>query len=564
MRFCSYVGALLALTLLTGCFDNKYDLSDIDDTIGIEVKDLVVPVNLDPVEFSAVIDLDDQDGLEVNELGQYAISKSGSFSEVVHINTILATPYIEVSSQSITIPTTPGTAISIPTTAFDFTYEGDGSDYIVALESGRTDVNLEITISTSAQATISDAVFQLPKGLYGYYDANGNRVYVTPESADATMTFPGETKAVNSKFTFVYHITSFDAAKAHIEYSTERFAYNGNIALISGKLTTQSAASTSLQFGLRLDNLEVTAVTGDIVYNYTEFDHQIVNLSNLPEVLKDPNTNVALVNPQVYVKINNPIYEYGLRGTTGLRVSQQRPADEYSLSAVMTNRLTIGPDAGMQYYMICPQPNVVTPIHEFDVDHLERYAIPGLGQILSGRGLPPSIDIEFVNPRVERGHVSDFQLGVDVGTLVGYYTFYAPLTFANGSQVIYTGESNDWGFGDDEDFEITTLNIKAHLRSDLPVSFELTASPIDEDGNVITHNGKDVTVTVAPAVIPANADCDIVITMSGSISHLDGIRYTAKVAADADAATLRPDMGLSLTDIRAKVSGRYTNNSNNH
>ncbi|MDE5657722.1 MAG: hypothetical protein K2I25_01540 [Muribaculaceae bacterium] len=41
--------AALTTVALTGCVDDKYDLSDIDTTAGIKVNDLVVPVNIDAV-----------------------------------------------------------------------------------------------------------------------------------------------------------------------------------------------------------------------------------------------------------------------------------------------------------------------------------------------------------------------------------------------------------------------------------------------------------------------------------------------------------------------------------
>ena len=46
LKTCVPISALL---LLPGCIDKNYDLSDIDKTTQINVKDLVVPVNVEAI-----------------------------------------------------------------------------------------------------------------------------------------------------------------------------------------------------------------------------------------------------------------------------------------------------------------------------------------------------------------------------------------------------------------------------------------------------------------------------------------------------------------------------------
>ena len=49
---------LAAMMLLTGCMDNNYDLANIDTTTQVNVKGLVVPVNVNPITLDDVIDAD--------------------------------------------------------------------------------------------------------------------------------------------------------------------------------------------------------------------------------------------------------------------------------------------------------------------------------------------------------------------------------------------------------------------------------------------------------------------------------------------------------------------------
>ena len=78
------LAGLSAISLcLASCIDNDYDLSDIDTTSRLQVKDLIVPINIDDITLSQVLDLDDDS--EIEEVVQpdgsviYAVRKEGDF-----------------------------------------------------------------------------------------------------------------------------------------------------------------------------------------------------------------------------------------------------------------------------------------------------------------------------------------------------------------------------------------------------------------------------------------------------------------------------------------------------
>ena len=65
-------------------------------------------------------------------------------------------------------------------------------------------------------------------------------------------------------------------------------------------------------------------------------------------------------------------------------------------------------------------------------------------------------------------------------------------------------------------------------------------------------------VNVTPLIIGANAkDQHVTLSFTGVIKDLDGIEFTARASADADASTLSPDMTITLKDLRPCVSGYY-------
>lgn len=570
MRFYSRKYALaalaaLSLPVLTGCVDDSYDLENIDETIRVEIKDLVVPLNLKPVEFSSVIDLTDEECVEINDNGEYVLVKSGTFTEAVNIKSISADPVISNSLRISNIPVVSGVSVPVPDEEYSFSYSDYADEYIVDIESGKVDFDMSFVINLKDAMTgraldcsVSDMKFSLPKGFYGYYETNGGTVAVQPGMA-AVAEFPGETLPdASGNVVFTYHITDINTADAGISFVNSHFNYSGTIGTLGGHITPRESAgnqSGSLTLELRLGHLEVKSITGTVDYVFTDIERQHIELNDLPDVLRDPETRIGLRNPQVYIDLNNPMARYGFTGSTGVTISQVRPVGEQILTASLTNRLNIASEPGRQKYMLAPYPDKVTPVAGYE--NASTLTLAGLDEILYGNGLPQGLNIDFATPKLNRRRVENLDLGVDVGELVGEYKFYAPLDFTSGSQVIYSEDQQGWDIGGDEDFEISALSISAHLLSDLPVAIELSALPLDADGNVIRHDGEDVTVTVDPAVIPAHADTDITIMLNGSIRGLDGIRYTIRLAAGEDSSTLRPDMNLNLTNIRAKISGYY-------
>ena len=135
----------------------------------------------------------------------------------------------------------------------------------------------------------------------------------------------------------------------------------------------------------------------------------------------------------------------------------------------------------------------------------------------------------------------------------GSYRFLAPLAFQAGSRVIYTGTESDWDLGEDDELEISALNIDAALASSLPTAITLSAKPLDRNGDII----EGTEVRVEPEVIAAGYNGDVKIYLTGTIRNLGGMQYTVRLEGSSDHTPLRPDQELSLQSIRATVTGKY-------
>ncbi len=574
-------GALSAL-LLVGCTDDSYDLSDIDTTAQIEVKDLTIPLNLTPVTFESMVSLKDEECVEVTADGDYAIVQTGDFEETINIKRIMAYPQKDIDALHQTVPYVQGQETDIDEHEFPFSYanQSDMDKYITKLESGKVDFDMNMQFRLNdiygpVDFRLYDMKFRAPKGFYGTYakpdgttgrfDANNNIILF-----NGAATRRGED---GNGFDFVIHVDEIDVAAIEaaglgkIEYNKGYVEFKGSFDVVDGSLTVTGdnnfgVQDATLDIDMHLGEMEFLSFTGNVKYELDEIAEQHVDLSSLPKVLRDPETNIELINPQIYIQLTNPLVneDENLRfiGDAGLKLTQERdgvdPADSYS--AEMDGRLTLAAVKGEQNFVICPDPAAVTSYPKgWEISNPQnKMTMPGLGGIIKGNGLPQGLILDFMVPTLKESHVVDFALNHDYGKVEGKYEFYAPLRFKENSRVLYQETQDGWDFGTDEDLEISKMDITATLKSEMPVAVGLEAAPIDEDGNPLPG----IKLDVEPKMIPAGYDGTVSIKLTGGvIEKLYGMQYTVRLVAGQDEKALRPDQKLILDNIRAKVSGKY-------
>lgn len=562
-----------AILPMVSCVDDKYDLNDIESTARIEVKDLVVPINLDVISLKSVLDLKEGDAVQVVD-GQYAIIKDGDVNSdpinipavsvtaprinpsetLVHADNVNANRGIKTINASLRFPLS-----SVPSKCEYST--SAMSEYIISINSCKCSVALDLTVSlTEAKdlikgADFSDILFQLPKGLNitensgGKYNINTGELYIANR------------RATGNSITLHLEADGIDFTKTNCTYVNPTLTLEEEIYLKSGYATisasdingsiTSVPTTLTLRTEYDLSNIDITAFSGRIKYDVSDVNIPEIDLNNIPDVLTQEGTDISITNPCLYLKFNNPLQPYSLKAQTGLSMTALRPGEPdktYGLNpgeliVINTNR----PDATYSY---CLSPQMPTNIDsEFTAAQHVGYA--SLSNVLSGNGIPKNIKVDLIDPIVPDQLVNSFPLGIDMGKISGRYKLVAPLSFADGSQVIYTNDMDGWSDDELDKITIKTLKITMKASSDIPIELDFTGYPIDAEGKQIGD------VTITGAKLDANAhDQEITLLITGEIKHLDGLRYQA-VATVSDSKTLSPDMSITLKDVRPVVSGYY-------
>lgn len=571
-KYLKYVAPVAMMAVMTACIDDNYDLSDVDTTVKVGVDQLVIPVNIDEISMKQIINLHEDDIVKVVD-GNYAIVKNGTFvSDHISIpEIILPAPEIKATEIPITLANVPFSTmadndatftyeITSPPSEFKFS-SSNVSDMIVSIDYVSCELDLKINVTLDGlqnfvnSLTLSDIVLQLPRGLDLTQTAGGVYDPVTGELKIANVDVNGTSATLN------LHASGIDVTQSGTDYDYDKSSLNveGSLYIKSGKANmtisdikpgiTQLPQQVTLRNTYSLSNARIKTFTGEVRYTIKNASLTTIDLSGVPDILSQTSTNISVVNPQIWLTIDNPLQAYDIYARTGLKIVASR--SENSLNYSIDNPwFQIGPGNANGLYNFCLSPKETTNAEFPNATHVP---FTSLSNVLSGNGIPTSLQLSLVDPIMPTQKVTNFALGQDLGTLHGIYKFLAPLDFVSGSTVTYIHRIDGWHSEDLDYMTITELEVNLSTSTDLPVGVEFTGYPIDINGNRIEG------VDIVGANIMANADGQaLTIKVTGTVEGrlLDGIEFVA-VATAADGTALNPDMNVKLSNIRPKVTGYY-------
>lgn len=554
-----YAGLLPAAAgfLLTGCVDDGYDVGDIDTTSRIEVKNLVLPLNLDQIKIDKVIELEDNENISIID-GAYAIEKTGEIStstfkiNPIHVNVApingnvihIVNPMPGISS-TVDIP-----AVSIPeqSSSYDLSLR-DIDKSLVGLSSIEAVSPIKVAVTLSVNAGVRDALskmkfeglkIQLPTGLAGYVCEQG-----TYNPTDGILTLGSGIEMNNGSLTVALTATGITNSNKIIDHS---LSISGTVGILEGAQLSMSTngnplpADIDINVAYSIADFDLKSFSGEVNYEMDDIKINPISLTGLPEFLDSPDTEIYLANPTIDININNPVGGYNMAGTGVLSLTS-------NFSGVGNTSAAEGP--------IAIEADPSSQKISFNTANM-----PGLSSILVNKnagGLPKTINVAVKN-LVFAGAVKDFPIGTDIAGAKGDYSFSAPLGFSKGSKIIYERTEDGWYDDDLKGLNIRTINLTAVCSTDLPVGLHLQVYPLDINGNIIPvdENSNHFTVTAnsnsEPVMISVKAK-DV------TISGLDGIRFIATVSQDNEGKPfekpLGPDQNITLNDLRIKVDGYY-------
>ena len=586
--------ATMAFT--TSCVDENYELADMDTTVGVSINDLTIPLNIESVTLDKIIDIEDNSRIQrkvVNGKEIYAFVEEGEFN-----------------SSRIEIPsfTAKSHGIAPIESTLDFQLATSGADAREASSRSAQPicifpVKTNSTTSFSESGTADPAIISISKisteGSYNMHisvnDPNLTKVVgkvyfnnfklLMPKGMDAefSLTYNGNKEDITSRYTsttgvldisdMVIGVTNydmvltaeiasinFDNAGGDISFTNGEFSYEGEIKVLEGEIAiyaediniNSSLADIPQTLAYKctptISDIKVTSVTGEIRYDIEDINIDPVKMNDLPDLLTQDGTNIVLANPQVYLELNNPMWNYGIKAEAqiGLTAKRNKGENKEALSGLI--------EITDENNFFCLAPNVNMPKEELHAgfESAKMIAFNGLSTILSGDGLPEEIDINVIKPEIPQQKVVDFKLeGQNLDAVHGKYIFFAPLALGEGSLVSYKDTLNEWYDETLEKLEISKVKINASVKSEVPANMEISIIPIGTNGKPI--NG----VTASKVSIEAtDSSQPVEFVIVGSIRNLDGIIIDAKLT-NSNGEAISPDNNITLDNFKVTVSGKY-------
>ncbi|MCQ2113859.1 MAG: hypothetical protein MJY52_02205 [Bacteroidaceae bacterium] len=587
MKKLKFIIVLFSVMILASCINDDYDLSDIETTIGIPVEGLEVPINIEATQLESVLKIDENSIIKKDENGYYLI-KEGDFgpSNPIKVNTFTAAgPTITPIVSTLDLQGEMTRKKMATGELIGYYNLKESSTSVSTNASGIDKAIVEISeLGATAELKVSLSISGIPQGLKAIHFENVQMAFLKGLELDLE-----KSKAVKSwnKITGDLALNDLETDKngnisisvyvkgiglkdnTDIKFHDHMLDIKGTCKIQSGRVAvyTGDIDVAALQgFVLPdhvgftcspyLSDINVNTFSGNINYDITNINVAPVELNDIPEVLNQTGTALGVSNPQIYLSVNNPVYQYNIGATCKMSIGNEREGKKYDEVTSEKIAFRATPATHDNYFCLSPEKPACPYIYKdkemdyvvFDTKYiLDCYDLSSRTHV----GIPDKLNIKVNNPNIN-GIINNFVLGTELEAVRGTYSFYAPVELTENSKINYAKTFNEWNdSGNLDDVEIDSMEVNFLVTTDVPYRLKLDIEPLTNGGKKI----EGVTVTI-PEVEPLAQQQEVKAIVKGTIKALDGMNLKADVVSEKE-AQLRPDMTILLEDVKAKVYGMY-------
>lgn len=587
-----------AVLLTASCTDNQYDLSNINTESRFTAKGLVIPLNMDPIELDAIIDIDtiSSDIKKDKEDGSYFFQKEGSFqSENVNVEKItIAKPADIHEKVTVTIPSpdiidkisdmTIGDILNDHTLSTMTGINANTEIYKVEINDTK-DINLKasnidsritkleklgidpITISVDVtldgliqNISIEELTIGLPCGLT-ITNISNNGKYNTTNGELSYKELNIENGKVNIQGT-VTELTyaPMEAKGAKFDANNHTFNYvapcniKGKAVIKASQLNPDAKLNDIKNVTTFTSNCNVTFSNALVVNSFSggvkikNIDVDPVNINNLPEFLQQSGTNLQLSNPQLYL---------GIDGLNNYLKDSQKDKVEANLCItriVDGNRSAL--DDKTIEFKLAENKKVLSPSNE-NLKH-EGYipvSFPQLKDLLcakddNGSKVPNALEIQIKEPTLD---VTDFSLGNNYAGVTGNWQFYTKLSLTENANIKYIKEWNDWQSKDLDNLTVEKAIVNCTIKKKIAMDagdFEFTLLGKDDKGRICELNSKE------KIALQGEEEQPITIELTGKpLKNIYGGKVTVNLKGKGK--DLNKDQTIEISNLHVIVDGYY-------
>lgn len=577
------VACMLAAGFLavgSGCTDSDFDLSNIDQTIGIGGDGLQLPTNsTENIVLDDLLDLNNSDFISIAENGDYMFSKQSDDVKPSHpsIDEVLVKEAKVNNNFKIEIPESSlmqtrrksanrsklSKTASVEGEASEFHYRGNVPYEIRELISAKTasDINIDVNVTAELKKVIP-TFKTMTVTIPSYLKLNIGKCSPSQPEYDAekgTITFRNISSSANINIKANISSLDFSSAPPTVVFTPGVLGADGSIdfdgvALLGITFDEVNMEGNSLQnlymsAKMTMGAIKITETTGKFNPNLDLEDLGNVNINDVPDFLTDKDVTINLYNPVIELTATSDIDVAGVAKAT--LIAEDERGNE--MAKVVIDDLHVKPN-GTTRVCICKHKE---GIDETKYDQVK--VVSNLSDIV--KKIPHRINCE-AEVHADSKRVSTVKLGKEYTIDADVY-MKAPLAFDEGAQIVYTDSIDGWNedidkfsFAEGAYIEMTT-----EVENKMPAYLNVSAYAIDVNGKEIPQNSIRVDVSNS---VKASEDGEkavvtpVTIKLSenekGALKTVDGIVFRVTAAAgEKDAQTI---VGKTINAYKHTLTAR--------
>ena len=619
------IGCLaLASCLLSACVDDKYDVNDMDMTIG-STSDLALPsLSTDSILLKNIMDLGEDDIIKVKD-GEFRLVTSGQANMTeTEVNEItISKPDIEAVHTNVQLNTNGNPAryravAGVPDETFAYTITEQNKAFFevnetsnvisedlvdvdaVAFKEGivlKSTLNLtfsnggdfikKIHLQNLSLSTPRDLSFEKAELTY---TQNGQSRTNQVSISDGLVSISGENDVVVDAGKPVYLALTLDMAEVNgngISFVNKKieinslFKFNGTFAIKSEEFEDLSAAQLQqiqdngiasvipqeVAFDIVSafsDNISVVRV--DAIAQKAVSEPEPIVLDNMPNFLKDESVKIVLNNPPFIIEWNNPFPAGSVVNPDATAAAGNLTIESIKGDEVIARKLATlsGIPSGKSILVLADAPASAEVPARYASYNRINVVVENLNELLMT--IPDKICINFAPVTIALKDLVPGQYNTQVD-----YCVDTPLEFLGGSKLIYEDvEDVEDDMDDASDFDAKAIEIQANVVTNLPMDLTLSVDALDRSGRSLKGGVIDVNDVVVGAHkgdISETTTQAVVINITPREGHSirELLQNMAKFVYRAEfegEGKLYENASIKLTNVKATIKGGIVYDAN--
>lgn len=581
-RFCVIFQAVICMIMtVSSCVNEEYDMSEGIDMEMTLLKNAVIPVgDVEKILIENMLTIDEDDEvITVDKDGNYSLNfaATGTNAEMQAPEVILK----DITSEPVIVNMHTGrfAGLNFGTVSEVISYKeihGSETSFSMDIEIDqdlpsqvkgiRKVLFTPVEEQLSMQFSIEDGTVYIAEG---YEIVFSDHIHLAPLSTDdytvagSSITFNKDIKVTGgSPYKCSFHIDDFSFGNDEVVVSgnsarlvyTDNVAFRGEIFALTSDFTT---VPKNLTFVVNAGIHDLSIESAELKVDFdVNIDDTSFGFSEMPEFLAGDDVCIDLYNPQLRFTIGN-----GTPAPFSISAHVSAYKDNNEVAA-----LDLGPyDVNAE-----SSSNVVITRRETGLDYARpdedciEYIVPELGDFF--KSLPEIVTVSNVNLttpdqyfKIAPGKVYDARFD---------YEFTAPLAFDKDLFLDFTQDIKDLNLNFNTGIKSASLGMV--IVNSVPADFTISATGIDNDGNIIP----DMTLTVDKVIAagshtsPTETSLTLTLKSASKTLELNGLRLDMKAKAGDSkyhGITLNKNQGLELKDIVLTLPDgiTFTNDSEN-